>query len=84
MKARSLIFYRIDRRWRLLESLSSLLMVFLILSAMWSISSTWSIASLSPWVTLGILLMSTLESAARNMAVVIPADSVSMQEGGTL
>lgn len=84
MKGSALIFYRIDRRWRLLEVVSSLLMVFLILIAMWSISSKWSMASLNPWVTLGILAASTLESAARNMAVVIPAEAVSKEEGGAL
>lgn len=78
------IFYRIERRWRLLEALISLLMVFLILSAMWSISSTSSIASLNPWVILAILVTSTLESAVRNMAVIIPANRVSKEEGGTL
>lgn len=84
MNWREPIFYRIDWRWRLLESLSSLVMVFLILSAMWMISSTWSMESLSPWVMWGVLLMSSMESMARSMAVLIPADAVSKQEGGAL
>lgn len=78
------LFYRIERRWRFLEALSSLLMVFLILSAMWSVASTSSMHSLNPLVIWGILFMSSMESAARNMAVIIPASSVSKQEGGAL